>query len=94
MTEVVRQMQSEIFGVALAVAVFVVIVLFLNNAGAASNAAFTFNPRKAVDTLAFIFAWGHGFPMPRVLGAIAIMTPSVICFFVGRALGRRFHKRQ
>ncbi|MGI9550752.1 MAG: hypothetical protein ACR2MT_06090 [Aurantibacter sp.] len=65
-----------------ATAVFVLIVAFYSNAGAASNDPFRFDVTKAAESLAFLFGWISGIPntLALLLGLCVLLLPSYFVF--------------
>lgn len=65
-----------------AASLFVAIVAFYSNAGAATNDSFRFDMVKAVESLSFLFGWISGLPnmLAFFLGCLILLLPSSIVF--------------
>ena len=89
--------KPNLIGAVCGVVVFVLFVAIMNNVGKANNAPFKFDPWAAVESIAWLLKMGtevgRSISIPRVWGTVLLMTPSVIFFFVGRALARKAVKQ-
>ena len=85
--------RPNLVGAACGLVVFVLFVAIMNNVGAANNAPFEFNPWGAVESLAWLLKMGtevgRSIPIPRVWGTILLVAPSVVFFFIGRAITQK-----
>ncbi|MEX0287675.1 MAG: hypothetical protein AB3N14_01055 [Flavobacteriaceae bacterium] len=66
-----------------ALGVFVVLVAFYSNAGAATNDPFKFRVWETVQSLSFLFGWISGLPnvLVLLLGCGALLLPSYFTYF-------------
>ncbi|WP_343485543.1 hypothetical protein [Allomuricauda sp. d1] len=75
-------LKNYAIAISAAVSLFVFIVAFYSNAGAASNDPFQFNVGKAIESTAFLFGWISGMPnaVALILGCLLLFLPSYIIF--------------
>lgn len=75
-------LKNYAIAISVAALLFVSIVAFYSNAGAASNDPFQFSMGKAIKSTAFLFGWISGMPnaIALFLGCLLLFLPSYIVF--------------
>lgn len=78
----ITPLKNYVIALFAATVVFVLIVAFYSNAGAASNDPFRFNVTKSIEAMAFLFGWISGIPntLALLLGCLLLLLPSYIVF--------------